>query len=94
VDVLLGLLVFALVTVIGKPGLGSGAGIGVLVEAIVALYWIHVYSAFEPSGKTIAALAGLSFIQLVLASFAGTILYWGAEQFTGSDHVFGQSSCA
>ncbi|MFQ5923285.1 MAG: hypothetical protein ACE5M4_10615 [Anaerolineales bacterium] len=74
-DVLLGLLVFALVAVMGKPGLGTGAGIGALVGGIVALYWIHVYSAFETSGRTIAALAGLSIVQLVLTSIAVTILY-------------------
>ena len=77
-DAILGLLVFVLVAIFGRAGLGWGAGIGALVGGVVALYWVHVYSAFEVSGKTIAALGGLSIIQLVLASIAVTITYWGA----------------
>lgn len=77
-DVLLGLTVFVLVAVLGRSGLAWGAAIGTLAGGIVALYWIHVYSAFETSGKTVAVLAGLSILQIALASIAVTIAYWGA----------------
>lgn len=78
VDVLIGLLIFALIVVFGKSGIEWGAGIGAIVGSIVTLYWVHVYSAFETSGKTIVVLAGLSLIQVILASVAVTIVYWGA----------------
>ena len=77
-DILLGLAIFILVTVVGRAGLVWGAAIGALVSGIVALYWGHVYSAFESSGKTVAALAGLSILQITLASIAVTMAYWGA----------------
>ena len=77
VDFFLGLLLFALVAVLGEPGLASAATIGVLVGGVVVLYWGHVYSAFETSGKTILALAGLSAIQIILASLAITAAFWG-----------------
>jgi hypothetical protein len=76
-DILLGLTIFVLIALLGKPGLIWGAAIGILVGNIVALYWAHVYSAFETSGKTVAALAGLSILQLTLASITVTIAYWG-----------------
>jgi hypothetical protein len=77
VDFFLGLLLFAIIAVLGRPGPPSAATIGVLVGGVVALNWGHVYSAFETSGKTILALAGLSLIQTILASFAVTAAYWG-----------------
>ena len=76
-DILLGLTIFILIAVLGKPGLAWGAVIGAIVGGIVALYWVHVYAAFETSGKTVAALAGLSILQIILASIAVTITYWG-----------------
>jgi hypothetical protein len=76
-DILLGLAIFMLIAVLGKPSLVWGAAIGVIVGSIVALYWAHAYSAFETSGKTVAALAGLSMLQITLASIAVTIAYWG-----------------
>ena len=76
-DFLLGLTIFILIAVLGKPGLAWGAAIGAIVGGIVALYWVHVYAAFETSGKTVAALAGLSILQITLASIAVTITYWG-----------------
>jgi hypothetical protein len=72
------LTIFVLVAVLGKSGLAWGAAIGALVGAVVAFYWAHVYSAFETSGKTVAVLAGLSILQIGLASTAVTIAYWGA----------------
>ena len=77
VDFFLGLLLFVFVAVLGEPGLASAATIGLLVGGVVALYWGHVYSAFETSGKTILALAGLSTIQIILASLAITAAFWG-----------------
>lgn len=76
-DVLLGLTIFGLIALVGKSGLWWGAAIGILVGGIVALYWGHVYSAFETSGKTVLALAGLSLLQITLASIAVTLAYWG-----------------
>lgn len=76
-DVLLGLAIFILISVLGKQGLLWGAVVGLIVGIIVAFYWIHVYAAFETSGKTVAALAGLSILQVTLASMAVTLVYWG-----------------
>ena len=76
-DIFLGLTIFILIAVLGKSGLAWGAAIGAIVGGIVALYWVHVYAAFETSGKTVAALAGLSILQITLASMAVTITYWG-----------------
>ena len=76
-DVFLGLTISILIAVVGRPGLEWGAAIGALVGGVVALYWGHVYSAFETSGKTVAALAGLSILQITLASIAVTLAYWG-----------------
>ncbi len=76
-DILLGLAIFILIVVVGKSGLAWGAAVGALIGGIVALYWVHVYAAFETSGKTVAALAGLSILQITLASTAVTITYWG-----------------
>lgn len=77
VDFFLGLILFNIVALLGQPGLTSAATIGVLVGGTVALYWGHVYAAFETTGKTIMALAGLSLIKIILASFAVTAVYWG-----------------
>jgi hypothetical protein len=76
-DILLGLTIFLLIAVLGRSGIAWGIGIGAIVGGIVALYWVHVYAAFETSGKTVAALAGLSILQITLASMAVTITYWG-----------------
>ncbi|MGB3717024.1 MAG: hypothetical protein WA996_21600 [Candidatus Promineifilaceae bacterium] len=74
-DVLLGLLIYVLVVVVGKSDLAWGALLGALVGGIVALYWLHVYSAFETSGKTVAALAVLSLLQITIATIVVTIAY-------------------
>jgi hypothetical protein len=76
-DILLGLAIFILIVVLGKPGFLWGLAVGAIVGGVVALYWIHVYAAFETSGKTVAALAGLSLIQITLTSIAVTLVYWG-----------------
>jgi hypothetical protein len=77
-DVLLGLLIFVLVAVLEISDLAWGALTGAVVGGIVALYWLHVYAAFETSGKTVAALAVLSLLQITLATIVVTIAYGAA----------------
>jgi hypothetical protein len=76
-DILLGLTIFLLIAAVGRVGLKWGTAIGVLVGSIVALYWIHVYSAFETSGKTVVALGLLK--DLLWEENAGISFIYGSE---------------
>ena len=72
-DVLTAIFLTILLVGLGAESIATWVGAGVAVGGITASAWMHVYAAFEISGKIVVLLGSLAVVQITLAS---TVIGW------------------
>lgn len=75
-DALLAVVLTLLITLTKLSGLQGWIIVGVLVGLLIGITWIHVYAAFETSGKIVVLLATLAMLQSILASIGIGWMYF------------------
>jgi hypothetical protein len=76
-DGILAIFVSLLIVLIQLPGIAWAILVGLCIGGISSVQWIHTYAAYETSWRVPVTLAALSVIQLILASIAISLTYWG-----------------
>ena len=76
-DGILAIFVSLLIVLVQQPGIAWAILVGLCIGGISSVQWIHTYATYETSWRVPFTLAALSVIQLILASLAISLTYWG-----------------